>query len=84
MKRVTVTIVLLIVAISLATYLTLTQNTKQPDNKTTYVWFEDLSHIDDERVNSGIALADGTYSATLKDGSQMLVTVDNGIWYFGE
>ena len=84
MKRTIVTILLLVIAISLATYLTISHKTETTDNKTTYVWFEDLSLIDDEGANSGKVLTDGTYSATLKDGSQMLVTVDNGVWYFGE
>lgn len=82
MKRTIVTIILLVVAISLATCLTLRQNANQTDNKTTYVWFEGLSLIDGEDATSGMMLQNGTYATTLTNGENISITVDNGIWYF--
>lgn len=82
MKRITVTILLLIAAISLATCLTLSQKVEQPANKTTYVWFEGLSLIEGKDATSGMILQNGTYSTTLTNGENISITVDNGIWYF--
>lgn len=50
--------------------------------RTTLVWFEDLVAINGIPSGSGMALADGIYDATLKDGSVIQITVQDGYWYF--